>query len=423
MKSVHIGIIGFGTVGKGVYNLLAKNASLIEKRSGISIKIKKICDLDTAMVTSYAKEIEVTDSWQEVVKDKEIDIIIELIGGINPAKEIVLEAMKNQKSVVTANKKLLAESGMEIFELANSSSAKLGFEASVAGGIPCIDSLKNGLVGNRIKSVIGILNGTTNYILTKMTESPEPFDKVLKTAQDLGFAEADPTFDIEGFDAGHKIALLSMIAYNKSVDFSSISIEGITKIDAIDISFAKDMGYIIKLLGISKEIDGTLDIRVHPTMLPEKHPLAAVNDEFNAVMFDGDMTDPILLYGKGAGSYPTASAVVSDIVDIAIKESIEEQSITLLEKSEYVTPNDRISRYYIRIYTDDKSGILSKISGVLGDHNISISSVMQKESDSEYIPLIIMTHEAKEDSINDSIKEINNFDFIRQDVMVIRVED
>ncbi len=423
MKSINAGLIGFGTIGSGVYHVLNENSELIKKRTGIDIRIKKICDLRIDILKKKLKDIEITDKWEEVVKDNEIDIIIELIGGIEPAKTIIIKAMENGKSVVTANKKLLAEKGADIFKTAGTSGARLGFEASVGGGIPCILSLRTGLVANRIRSIMGILNGTTNYILTGMKEQGLSFEEVLKDAQEKGFAEADPTFDVEGYDAGHKIALLSMLSYNKNVDFRSIPIEGITKISSLDIEYAHEMGYTIKLLGIAKMIGGKLDIRVHPAMISEKHPLASVRSEYNAVLFDGDMTDPVLLYGKGAGSNPTASAVISDVVQIAENRETKDMSLSITDEARYTDPADRISRYYVRIHTRDKPGILSKISGVFGKYDISIASVMQKESDSDYVPLVIMTHAAPEDKITLAGSEINSFDFVNGDLIMIRVED
>lgn len=382
MKEVKIGLIGFGTVGSGVYHILEKNGNIIENRTGLKLKIKTICDLRTDLVAKEVKNITVTDNWKEIVNDKEIDFIIELIGGIEPAKTIVLEALKNGKSVVSANKKLLAEEGKDIFK-AVTQHAHIGFEAAVAGGIPCILSLQKGLVANNVKTIMGILNGTTNYILTQMENTQQPFPEALKDAQDKGFAEADPTFDIEGQDAGHKISLLSMLAFGKNIDFSKVPIEGITKINNIDISYARDMGYTIKLLGIAKNINNKIDIRVHPTMIPNEHPLATIRNENNAVMFDCDMTDPVLLYGKGAGSYPTASAVLSDVIQISTHQNSEKPAMWSEEEAEYLLPEERISRYYIRVHTIDKPGILSKISGILGKHSISIASVMQKEWDSK----------------------------------------
>ncbi len=422
MKSIRIGLVGFGTVGSGLFNVLKYNGDIIAERTGIRPVIRTICDIRRDHVQSQVGDIPVCDDWKKVVVDPDIDIVVELIGGIEPARSILVEAFKNGKDVVTANKKLLAEQGDAIFPALAASGRRLGFEASVGGGIPCLLSLRQGLAGNRIKSVLGILNGTTNYILTRMEDSDMPFDDALKLAQEKGFAEADPTFDIEGYDAGHKIMLLAMLAYGKSMRYGDLPIEGITRLSRIDIAYARDMGYVIKLLGIAKDVGGKVDIRVHPTMIPERHPLASVRDEFNAVMFDGDMTGPVILYGRGAGSNPTASAVVSDILQIS-GGGIEGGTRLTSEPADLLLPGERLSRYYLRLHTDDRPGILSQISGVLGNHAISISSVMQKEEHGEHVPLIFMSHLAREDRVRSAIGEIKGFPFVHGDVMLIRVED
>lgn len=423
IKRVNVGLIGFGTVGSGFYELLKSNGELLRERTGIDVHLKVVCDLRTDEVRKQVSGVGVTEDWNAVVADKEIDSVVELIGGIEPAKNIILESLRAGKHVITANKKLLAEAGDDIFELANSSTAKLGFEASVGGGIPCVLALQRGLIANRVSTVMGILNGTSNYILTKMEDEDLSFERALKDAQEKGFAEADPTYDIEGYDAGHKILILSMLAFNRKIDYGSISIEGITGISELDIRYAMEMGYRIKLLGISKCIDDAIDIRVHPTMLPLKHPLAAVRDEFNAIMFDNDMTGSVILHGKGAGSRPTASAVVSDVIHIAQNECVDEPAVTLSGSAHYILPEKRISRYYMRLHTEDRPGILSKISGVLGSHEISIASVIQKEVNAPSVPLVIMTHEAVEDGVLQSVSEINDFSFIDGKVTLIRVED
>ena len=422
-KSVKIGLIGFGTVGSGVYTLLKNNSSVIKERTGLDLSIKTICDLKTDIVREKAPGVQVTADWKELVADTEISVIVELMGGIEPAKSVVCAALQNGKHVVTANKKLLAEAGAELFELASGGNAKLGFEAAVGGGIPCIAALKHGLVGNRVQSVMGILNGTTNYILTKMEDENLSFEDALKQAQAAGFAEADPTFDIEGYDAGHKISILAMLAYNKKVSYQAVPKEGITRVSALDIAFAREMGYCIKLLGIAKQAGDAVDVSVHPTMIPNTHPLATVRNEFNAVMFTNDMTGPVIMYGKGAGSLPTASAVVSDIVHISETESVTESAIAFSGDVTLVGKSSRRSRYYLRMHTDDKPGILSKITGVLGKNNISIAAVFQKEKNSPVVPVIILTHEAAENDTESAIAEISGFDFIHGDVMRIRVED
>ena len=421
MKSVKIGLIGFGTIGRGVYELLQSNADLIIERTGIKLNITKICDINN---TSIPPEIPFTKDWQEITNDPEIDIVAELIGGIEPAKNIILTSLKNKKNVVTANKKLLAEYGDEIFKLVYETNTKLGFEAAIGGGIPCLLALRTGLVANNISSIMGILNGTTNYILTKMETEKLPFAKALEQAQQNGFAEADPTFDIEGFDAGHKISLLAMMTYGKKIDYNNVPIEGITKISDLDIDYAHNMGYTIKLLGIArseKNKDGKIDIRVHPAMIPLTHPLAAVRNEFNAIMYDGDMTDPIVLTGKGAGSKPTASAVVSDIVQMVQYDAEDFSHIKLNGNAELIDLGKMSCRYYLRISSMDIPGILSSISGVLGKNNISIASVIQKETGGKFVPLMILTHDAKEADIIKAKNEIEAFDFVEEKITLIRI--
>jgi len=421
VKRVNIGLIGLGTVGSGVHRLLEQNGTLISLRSGIDVRIRSICDLRADELKKRIPGVAFTSNWKDVTGDGEIDIVVELIGGIEPAKSIIREALLAGKHVVTANKKLLAEEGRGLFDIADEKGRHLGFEASVGGGIPCILSLTRGLVGNGIHSISGILNGTTNYILTKMEESGLSFEAALRDAQAKGFAEADPTFDIEGFDAAHKTALFSMLAYNRQIDCKEISIEGITKISALDIGFAGEMGYVIRLLGISKLVGDEIDIRVHPTMIHHTHPLASVRNEFNAISIAGDMTGPVTLHGRGAGGNPTASAVVSDIVQIATGQGT--RVVTAPGATRYLPPGRRRSRYYMRIHTRDIPGILARISGTLGDHGISIASVIQKETNSAFVPLLFMTHEAVEEGMLEAVKEINGFDFVDGEVTLIRVED
>jgi homoserine dehydrogenase len=423
-RNVGIGLIGFGTIGSGVYNLIEKNRDIITERTGIALTVKKICDVRIDVVKKAAPDVMIIDTWQDMIADPDIETIVELIGGIKPAQEIILKALTAGKNVVTANKKLLAEAGFEILEKASRGVAKLNFEAAVGGGIPCVAALKHGLVGNRIRSVMGILNGTTNYILTRMAEDELSFEAALGEAQAKGFAEADPTFDVEGFDAGHKITLLAMLAFNKRIGFDVVAKEGITKVSSVDIEFAREMGYVIKLLGIAKDIGDRLDVRVHPTMIRKEHLLASVRLENNAVMFDGDMTGPVIMYGKGAGALPTASAVVSDIIDIAQKKDIEQGAMHIDRVAEMLPTSDRISRYYLRMMTNDRTGILTKISGVLASNGISIASVVQKEGDgSGFVPLIITTHLAAETGIMRSIEEINGCDFMKDRTVLLRIED
>ncbi len=419
-KIVTIGLIGFGTIGKGVYKLIRDNKGTIALKSGIELKIKTICDLNLSEISNLDSEISCTNKWNDVTEDSEIDIVVEVIGGISPAREIIIDSLHKGKNVVTANKKLLAEDGVSLLEAVAETGNSIGFEAAVGGGIPCILSLKNGMVGNHIKSIVGILNGTTNYILTRMGDEGITFNDALKDAQKRGFAETDPTFDIEGYDAGHKISILAMLSYGKSIDFETVPVEGISNISPFDISYARDMGYIIKLLGIAKFKNKTLDIRVHPTMIPKDHALASVRNEFNSIMLEGDMAGAIILNGRGAGSLPTASAIVSDIVQLSRKDEYHGK---LSGKAALMSPEERVSRYYLRLQTEDSPGILSQISGVLGKHDISIASVMQKEVNEGYVPLIIVTHEAIESNMLKCIDEIGCFSFIKEKVIMIRVED
>lgn len=421
MKTVKIALIGFGTVGSGLYQLMSQNGKMISLRTGIDCRLELICDLRAEHVKSLVSDVKVITDWKEAVCGDNIDIVVELIGGIEPAKSIIASALEAGKNVVTANKKLLAEEGAQLFSLAGHKGLSLGFEASVGGGIPCILALSQGLAGNNIHSVMGILNGTCNYILSGMENSGMSFEDALKIAQKKGFAEADPTFDLEGYDAGHKISLLAMLAYGKSIDCKAVSIEGISNIKSMDISSAGDMGYSIKLLGIAKCVDGFTDIRVHPTMIALSHPLASVRDEFNAIMFDGDMTGPVMLNGRGAGGLATASALLSDIVQISSGAGYRMPSCR--EAAKFLDPEKRVSRYYIRMQTDDSPGILSKISGVLGAHDISIASVIQKETHDARVPVIFTTHEARETGMLAAVSEIKRFDFVHGDVMMIRMED
>ncbi|MDA3900912.1 MAG: homoserine dehydrogenase [Spirochaetes bacterium] len=423
-KIINVGLVGFGTVGSGVYTVITKNGALIEERTGIKLVVKSICDLRVDLVKkAVSDDVTVTDNWKSLIEDSSIDTIVELIGGIEPAKSVVEAALRSGKNVVTANKKLLAETGAEIFELVDRTDVKLGFEAAVGGGIPCIEDLKNGLVANNVKNILGILNGTTNYILTRMELAGLSFNDALDEAQAEGFAEVDPTFDIEGFDAGHKICLLAMLAFNKKVDYKAIEIEGITRIKTTDIEFARRMGYAVKLLGIAREQNGSIDVRVHPVMIRESHLIASVSHEFNAVVFDTDMTGEVLLYGRGAGSLPTASAVVSDIVQIALKQDVAESAILTKGDATLVTPDKRSSRFYLRLHTQDRPGILEKVAHTFAANNISVSSVEQHETGDDTVPLLFVTHNCCEADIKKAIADINNFDFVTEAAMMIRIEE
>lgn len=430
-KSIKVGIIGFGTVGGGTARILIENAVTIRRRLGVPIVLKKISDLDIKRDRGInLSGVELTTKAADIISDPDIDIVVELIGGYTPAKHFILDAIKNGKHVVTANKALLAVHGEEIYRAAEQVGVSIGFEASVAGGIPILRALRDGLAANDIQSIYGIVNGTCNYILTLMTNEKGRFEDVLKDAQTKGYAEADPTFDIEGIDSAHKLAILSMLAFGTPVNFGDIYTEGISKITPLDIDFAGDLGYKIKLLAITKMVNGEIEARVHPTMLPESHPIAMVDGVYNALSVVGDAVGTTMFYGRGAGDLPTGSAVVSDIIDIgrdiltgAVRRlpvtAFRERMAIPIRKMEDIT-----SCYYMRFSAIDKPGVMSKISGVLGRNNISISSVIQKgRRVSEAVPVVMMTHEAVERDVRRALAEIDTLDCVAGPTVVIRVEE
>jgi homoserine dehydrogenase len=434
MKEVKVGLIGFGTVGSGVVKILQKNSKLIEKRMGAKIILKRVADID--IKTDRGVKLKpgvLTTKVNEVIKDPEIDIVMELMGGIEPTKTFILKAIQNKKHIVTANKALLALHGDQIFRAAHRFGVDVNFEASVGGGIPLIRSIKEGLVANRIHSIFGILNGTSNYILSKMTDEGRSFKEVLKEAQERGYAEADPTYDIEGIDAAHKLAILIRLAFGTSIQFKEIFIGGISEITPLDIQFSREFGYRIKLLAITKIDGGKIEARVHPTMIPESHLLSTVEGVFNAIYIRGDATGPTLFYGQGAGQMPTGSAVVSDVVELgrnllvqahgrrvpllSFHESAIEE-IPLKKMEEVVMP------FYMRFSALDRPGVLSTISGILGKNGISIASVIQKGRQvNGAVPIVMMTHEAKEENAHRALREIDRLHVILGKTMVIRVEN
>jgi homoserine dehydrogenase len=433
MKKINVGIVGFGTVGTGTAKILIENSLLIEERVGIPIVVKKIADHDI----DKKREINVdpailTKDANEILDDPEIDIVVELIGGYGYAKEFILKAVEKGKHVVTANKALLAVHGDEIFRAAYKKGVDIGFEASVGGGIPIIKALKEGLVANRIESIYGIVNGTTNYILTKMTAEGKKFGDVLKRAQEKGYAEADPTFDVEGVDAAHKLAVLISLAYGVRIRFEDIYTEGISKITPLDIEFAREFGYRIKLLAITKDDKGKIEARVHPTMLKERAMLANVDGVFNAIYVTGDAVGSTMFYGRGAGMMPTGSAVVSDIADIArniIKKSPQRIpplgcSEGCIKDAKVKDISETVNHYYIRFSAMDKPGVLSKISGILGENNISISSMIQKGRQvGGSVPIVMMTHEAKEKDVRKALDEIDRLPVVHEKTVFIRIEE
>jgi len=426
---INVGIIGFGTVGTGTASILIGNRKLLKDRTGIDINLKKIADLDIKRDRGIklSRGVLTTDA-DSVISDPDIHIIVELIGGTTIAKDIVLKAIRNGKHVVTANKALLATHGKEIFKAAARANVKVGFEASVAGGIPIIKIISEGLVANRIKSIYGIINGTTNYILSKMSDEHAEFSDVLKEAQALGYAEADPTYDIEGIDSAHKIAILASLAYGTQFSLKDVYREGISWISAMDIEFARELGYKLKLLAITKETNGKIELRVHPTMVPEDFLISKVDGVFNAVYVEGDAVGSTLYYGRGAGDMPTGSAVVSDIVDIScdiVSKTVGRSPFFSGDKQskELLKMDDVRSMYFFRFSALDKPGVLSKISGILGKYNISIASVIQKDRrEGKAVPLVVLTHSAREKDVLTAVKEINRLPAVAGKTVFIRVE-
>ena len=429
-KAISVGIIGFGTVGTGTARILLKKRNELERKLGFPVVLKKIADLDIKRDRGIKlpKGI-LTDDSDAIIQDPGIDIVVELIGGIHPAKEIIIRALKNKKHVVTANKALLAEEGSQIFKEAEKNKVDIGFEASVAGSIPIIKIIRESLIGNSINNIYGIINGTANYILTKMTEEKVDFDTVLKEAQELGYAEADPTFDIEGIDSAHKLTILASLAYGIPISFKRVYTEGITRITPLDIQFASEFGYRIKLLAIAKKTGKDIEMRVHPTMLPEDDLISGVSGVFNAIFVEADAAGDALYYGRGAGEMPTGSAIVSDIVDIA-RNIITGSSGRLQGINAVDTPGLKIKNiedvrtcYYLRFSAIDKPGVMSRISGILGSHNISIKSMIQKGRKKEKaVPVVMMTHIAREKDMIGALKEIDRLSIVSGRTMYLRVE-
>ncbi len=431
MKTINIGLVGFGTVGTGVVKLLKGQAPLLERRLAARLRLKRIADLDLTRPRDVEVDPKIlTTNAREIIEDPAIDIVIELIGGTTTAREVSLAALRSGKHLVTANKALLATHGLELFRAAAEKRVDLGFEASVCGGIPIIRAVREGLVANRIQSIEGIVNGTCNYILTKMTELGAPFAEILKEAQDQGYAEVNPSLDIDGIDAAHKLQILASIAYGGSVDFNAIHVEGIRGIDPDDIQYAKELGYRLKLLAIAKETDGEIEVRVHPTLIPEYHLLAFVGGVFNAVYIVGDATGSLMFYGRGAGQLPTASAVVSDVVEIAQNILYQRPSRpshipAIAGEGLKIRPMAEVrTRYYLRVMAVDKPGVLSKVSGILGSHDISIASVIQKGRHARAsVPVVMMTHEAVEGAMRRALAEIDALDVVSGRTVCLRVEE
>jgi len=439
-RPIGVGLVGLGTIGTGVHKVLVENAAVIEQRLGFPLKLVRIADLDLDTDRGIdLSGIRFDSDTDGLITDPEVDIVIELIGGYDVAKRVTLASIEAGKHVVTANKALLALHGAEIFDAAAAKSVDVAFEASVGGGIPVLRALREGLAANQIESLHGILNGTTNYVLTEMERTGEDFEVVLKRAQELGYAEADPTFDVDGIDAAHKLALLAAMAYGAQIDFKDIPTEGLRGLVPLDFEMAEQCGYRIKLLGIAKRVMGEdgaerLDVRVHPTMVPLNSMLANVDGAMNAVAVTGNAVGPTLYYGAGAGEMPTASAVVADLMEIAreIQRSgmggrvgpLSYESQHLVPK-ELVDAGDLHARCYLRFTAADRSGVLSQITGALGERGVGIETALQEgqEEDGGSVPVIILTHPASEAAIRDAIDEIDGHDDVTEPTHLIRIEE
>jgi homoserine dehydrogenase len=431
-EKIGVGLIGFGTVGTGVAKILLGSSALIKRRVGVPIELVRVADLDTTRDrgVTLPPGVLINDA-KALIDDPAVDIVVELIGGYDVAKKFILEALARGKPVVTANKALLAVHGEEIFEAAVRHKAELGFEASVGGGIPVIRALMEGLAANSILSLYGIINGTSNYILSRMTCEGQGFQDVLAEAQAAGYAEADPTFDVAGVDSAHKLAIMVSLAYGTPVNVKDIYTEGITRITPVDIAYAEEFGYTIKLLGIAKSLDGEIEARVHPTMVPSASPIAQVEGVYNAIQLVGDAVGDIVLYGQGAGSMPTGSAVVSDVIAIArnllrgVAGRVPPASFQQDQRRPLrIRPMEEISaQYYLRFMVLDRPGVLSQIAGVLGRHHISIASVIQQgRKEGQTVPVVIMTHASRERDVQASLREIDQMAFISEPTTLIRVE-
>ena len=434
MKPIRVGLLGIGTVGGGTYSVLLRNAEEITRRAGRPITVTVVADKNTELARKVtAGACRVTDDAFAVVADPDIDIVVELIGGYGVAKDLVFKAIENGKHVVTANKALLAKFGNEIFDAAQKRGVTVAFEAAVAGGIPIIKALREGLTANRIEWIAGIINGTTNFILSEMRDKGLSFAAALKDAQQLGYAEADPTFDVEGVDAAHKLTIMSAIAFGNSMCFDKAHIEGITKLEAADIKYAEQLGYRIKLLGITKRTPEGVELRVHPTLIPEKRLIANVEGAMNAVLVKGDAVGATLYYGKGAGAEPTASAVIADLVDVARMHTADPKhrvphlafmpdamvDLPILPLSEVVTS------YYLRLRVEDKPGVLADITRILADSHISIDAMIQREpdEDEDQTDIIMLTHQTREKNMDAAIAQIEGLSVVKGKINRLRLEE
>lgn len=423
MKKIKLALLGLGTVGTGVYKLINMRSDVMEQTIGAQLEIKKILVHNMHKKREGIDPALLTDDWKEIVEDDEIQIVIEVIGGMEPARTMILEALRAGKSVVSANKDLIAEQGRELLDTAQETGADFLFEAAVAGGIPIIRPLKQCLAANEISEVLGIVNGTTNYILTKMFEDGMEFDDALKKAQELGYAEADPTADVEGLDAGRKVAIMASIAFHSRVVFDDVYTEGISKITAADIAYAKEFDSVIKLLGVARNTPDGIEAGVYPVMLDEDHPLASVRNSFNAVFIHGDAVDDAMFYGRGAGEMPTASAVVGDVIDVArdIAYGCTGRISCTCYRQLPVKPfGEAENKFFIRMQVKNRPGVLAQIAQVFGEHEVSIARVVQKNAKTEQAELVVVTEKVKELNMKDALDRLGKMENISEISSVIR---
>lgn len=424
LKTLKIGLLGSGTVGTGVYKLVESQREEMPHKIGANLSVAKILVRDKTRKRDGIDQSLLTDRFEDIIEDDDIQIVVEVMGGIEPARTYINAALKAGKHVVTANKDLIAAHGKELLDAASENGCDLLFEAAVAGGIPILRPLKQCLAGNHLSEVMGIVNGTTNFILSKMTEEGMEFSDALMLATELGYAEADPTADIEGYDAGRKVAIMASIAFNSRVTFSDVYTEGITKITSRDIAYAKEMGCTIKLLGVAKNTPEGIEVRVHPMLIPSSHPLAKVDDSFNAVFVHGDAVDDAMFYGRGAGELPTASAIMGDVIDVARNIQFHcngRISCTCYKELPIKKINEIKSRYFLRLKVEDRAGVLAKIADTLGRYNVSISQVIQKDSREGTAELVVITAKVKEQNFSDALATIAEMKTTKKVSSVIRV--
>ena len=423
-RNINIALLGAGTVGGGVYRLIKENREEFKDRTGAVINVKKVLVRDMSKDRTGFDKAVLTDDFNEIISDKDIEIVVELMGGLHPALEYVTESLKAGKQVVTANKDLIAEHGELIGNLAEQMGSDLLFEAAVAGAIPIIRPLKQSMAGNNISEIMGIVNGTTNYILTKMSETGMSYSDALAKATELGYAEADPTADVEGYDAGRKVAIMATIAFHSRVVFNQVYTEGITKITADDIRYAKEFGYVIKLVGVAKQTENGIEAKVHPMLIPEDHPLAGVRDSYNAVFVHGDAMEDITFMGRGAGMMPTASAVMGDVIDVCrdlVYDSCGRVGCNCYKKMPVKRIEDSESKFFLRIIAEDRPGVLANIASVLGNNDVSIAQVVQKSRKSGTAELVIITDTVLEKNINDALAVLKGMSVVKDIPGVIRV--